>query len=187
EAVALATGRRIVSRGGLRSQVVSLLERWYGSDRSAFRDFSDVAGESDAGNPDDIDHLRDLASGAPVVRLVNLVIQRAVDLRASDVHIEPLERGLKVRYRIDGVLEEGEPPPANLAAAITSRVKIMARLDIAERRLPQDGRIMLRVQGKALDLRVSTIPTAHGEGVVIRLLDRDTLDFDLEGLGFPDD
>ncbi|WP_373401893.1 ATPase, T2SS/T4P/T4SS family, partial [Klebsiella pneumoniae] len=91
---------------------------------------------------------------------VNLVIQRAVELRASDIHVEPFESRLKVRYRVDGVLVEGESPPANLTAAVISRIKIMARLNIAERRLPQDGRIMLRVQGKELDLRVSTVPTA---------------------------
>jgi general secretion pathway protein E len=115
---------------------------------------------------------------------VNLVIQRAVELRASDIHIEPFENRLKVRYRIDGVLEEGESPPANLTAAIISRIKIMARLNIAERRLPQDGRIMLRVQGKELDLRVSSVPTAHGESVVMRLLDRETVVLDFSKLGF---
>jgi general secretion pathway protein E len=114
------------------------------------------------------------------------VIQRAVELRASDIHIEPFETRLKVRYRIDGVLEEGESPPASLTAAIISRVKIMARLNIAERRLPQDGRIVMRVQGKELDLRVSTVPTAHGESVVMRLLDRETVVLDFARLGFGD-
>ena len=135
---------------------------------------------------DDVEHLRDLASEAPVIRLVNLIIQRAVELRASDIHIEPFENRLKVRYRIDGVLEEGESPPQNLTAAVISRIKIMAKLNIAERRLPQDGRIMLRVQGKELDLRVSTIPTAHGESVVMRLLDRETVVLDFHRLGFTD-
>ena len=119
-----------------------------------------------------------------MIRLVNLVIQRAVELRASDIHVEPFESRLKVRYRIDGVLEEGESPPANLTAAIISRIKIMAKLNIAERRLPQDGRIVMRVQGKELDLRVSTVPTAHGESVVMRLLDRETVVLDFERLGF---
>ena len=121
-----------------------------------------------------------------MIRLVNLVIQRAVELRASDIHVEPFESRLKVRYRVDGVLVEGESPPANLTAAVISRIKIMARLNIAERRLPQDGRIMLRVQGKELDLRVSTVPTAHGESVVMRLLDRETVVFDFHRLGFTD-
>jgi general secretion pathway protein E len=122
-----------------------------------------------------------------VIRLVNLIIQRAVELRASDIHIEPFENRLKVRYRIDGVLEEGEAPPQNLTAAIISRVKIMARLNIAERRLPQDGRIMQRVQGRELDLRVSTMPTAHGESVVMRLLDRESVVLDFQHLGFSDE
>src|SRR3546814_675293 len=139
-----------------------------------------------SGDMDDVEHLRDLASEAPVIRLVNLIIQRAVEMRASDIHIEPFENRLKVRYRIDGVLADGESPPTNLTAAVISRIKIMARLNIAERRLPQDGRIMLRVQGKELDLRVSTMPTAHGESVVMRLLDRETVVFDFHRLGFTD-
>ena len=135
---------------------------------------------------DDIEHLRDLASEAPVIRLVNLVIQRAVEQRASDIHVEPFENRLKVRYRIDGVLHEVESPPAASTAAVISRVKIMAKLNIAERRLPQDGRIMIRVQGKELDLRVSTVPTAHGESVVMRILDREAIVFDFHKLGFTD-
>src|SRR5690606_243383 len=110
--------------------------------------------------------------------------QRAVEIRASDIHVEPFEGGLKVRYRIDGVLSDDESPPPSLAAAILSRIKIMAKLDIAERRLPQDGRMMLRVQGKELDLRVSTLPTAFGESAVLRLLDRETVSFDFDQLGF---
>src|SRR5690554_6075630 len=143
--------------------------------------------EGDGGDMDDVEHLRDLASEAPVIRLVNLVIQRAVEQRASDIHIEPFENRLKVRYRIDGVLHEVESPPAASTAAVISRVKIMAKLNIAERRLPQDGRIMVRVQGKELDLRVSTVPTAHGESVVMRLLDREAVVLDFQRLGFTDE
>jgi len=128
--------------------------------------------------------LRDLASEAPVIRLVNLLLQRAVEARASDIHIEPFENRLKVRYRIDGVLQEVEAPPASSTAAVISRIKIMAKLNIAERRLPQDGRIMHRVQGKALDLRVSTVPTSHGESVVMRILDRESIVLDFDSLGF---
>jgi general secretion pathway protein E len=135
------------------------------------------------GAEEDIEHLKDLASEAPVIRLVNLILQRAVEQRASDIHIEPFESQLKVRYRIDGVLHEAEAPPSSSSAAIISRLKIMARLDIAERRLPQDGRIMLRIQGKELDLRVSTVPTSFGESVVMRLLDRQTVSFDFPSLG----
>src|SRR5690606_8473785 len=162
DAVRLATGREPNAHVALRSEIEDLIERWHGQGRSAMGAIVETA-EGDGGDLDDVEHLRDLASEAPVIRLVNLVIQRAVELRASDIHIEPFENRLKVRYRIDGVLEEGESPPANLTAAVVSRVKIMAKLNIAERRLPQDGRIMLRVQGKELDLRVSTVPTAHGE------------------------
>ena len=182
DAVRLATAREPRPAVALRSEIDELIERWHGQGRSAMEGIVEHA-EGEQGI-DDVEHLRDLASEAPVIRLVNLVIQRAVELRASDIHIEPFENRLKVRYRIDGVLEEGESPPQNLAAAIISRIKIMARLNIAERRLPQDGRIMVRVQGRELDLRVSTIPTAHGESVVMRLLDRETVVLDFERLGF---
>ena len=186
EAVQLATGMPVRPCVGLRSEIDDLIERWHGQGRSAMGTIVENADGEGSGNVDDVEHLRDLASEAPVIRLVNLVIQRAVELRASDIHIEPFENRLKVRYRVDGVLEEGESPPANLTAAVISRVKIMAKLNIAERRLPQDGRIMLRVQGKELDLRVSTVPTAHGESVVMRLLDRETVVFDFHKLGFTD-
>ena len=186
EAVQLATGCPVRPHVGLRSEIDDLIERWHGQGRSVMGTIVEDADGESSGNLDDVEHLRDLASEAPVIRLVNLVIQRAVELRASDIHIEPFENRLKVRYRVDGVLEEGESPPVNLTAAVISRIKIMAKLNIAERRLPQDGRIMLRVQGKELDLRVSTVPTAHGESVVMRLLDRETVVFDFRKLGFTD-
>ena len=186
DAVKLATGSEVEVSIGLRSEIDDLIERWHGQGRSAMGTIVETADGDTSGDMDDVEHLRDLASEAPVIRLVNLVIQRAVELRASDIHIEPFENRLKVRYRIDGVLEEGESPPTNLTAAVISRIKIMAKLNIAERRLPQDGRIMLRVQGKELDLRVSTVPTAHGESVVMRLLDRETVVLDFERLGFTD-
>ncbi|MES2859305.1 MAG: type II secretion system ATPase GspE [Pseudomonadota bacterium] len=184
DAVRLASGREPRPAVALRSEIDELIERWHGQGRSTMEGIVENAEGEDGF--DDVEHLRDLASEAPVIRLVNLVIQRAVELRASDIHIEPFETRLKVRYRIDGVLEEGESPPQNLTAAIISRIKIMAKLNIAERRLPQDGRIMLRVQGKELDLRVSTMPTAHGESVVMRLLDRETVVLDFHRLGFTD-
>ncbi|PJK00448.1 type II secretion system protein GspE [Lysobacteraceae bacterium NML91-0213] len=186
QAVALATGSALAPVVGLRSEIADLVERWYGQGRSAMGTIVESADGDGGADVDDVEHLRDLASGAPVIRLVNLVIQRAVELRASDIHIEPFESRLKVRYRVDGVLIDGESPPVNLTAAVISRIKIMARLNIAERRLPQDGRIMLRVQGKELDLRVSTVPTAHGESVVMRLLDRETVVLDFHRLGFTD-
>jgi general secretion pathway protein E len=187
DAVRLATGKDVRVSVALRSEIDDLIERWHGQGRSAMGAIVETADGDGSADLDDVEHLRDLASEAPVIRLVNLVIQRAVELRASDIHIEPFENRLKVRYRIDGVLEEGESPPQNLTAAVISRVKIMAKLNIAERRLPQDGRIMLRVQGKELDLRVSTMPTAHGESVVMRLLDRETVVFDFHKLGFTDE
>jgi general secretion pathway protein E len=144
----------------------------------------DSLGSDQATAEDDIEHLKDMASEAPVIRLVNLVVQRAVELRASDIHIEPFEGQLTVRYRVDGVLQEAEAPPVASTAAVISRIKIMASLNIAERRKPQDGRIALRVQGKELDLRVSTVPTLFGESVVIRLLDKESVKFDFDTLGF---
>ena len=136
---------------------------------------------------EDAERLKDLASEAPVIRPVNQLIARAVETHASDIHVEPFPDRLRVRYRYDGVLHEIEPPPARLQAAIISRIKIMARLDIAERRLPQDGRIKLTVRGHEIDFRVSTIPSLHGEKVVLRVLDRTAVEFDYEKLGLPAD
>ncbi len=135
---------------------------------------------------EDVHHLRDMAFEAPVVKLVNMLITRAVESRASDIHIEPFENSVKVRYRIDGSLTQIESLPKRLQPAVISRVKIMSRLNIAERRLPQDGRIKLRVSGRDIDLRVSTIPTIYGESIVMRILDRGTTLVVLEYLGFPD-
>lgn len=186
DAVSMATGKPIAIRIGLRSEIDDLIERYYGQGRSAMGTILENLDEPTRGE-DDVEHLRDLASEAPVIRLVNLLLQRAVESRASDIHIEPFENRLKVRYRIDGVLHEVESPPSSSTAAVISRVKIMAKLNIAERRLPQDGRIMLQVQGKALDLRVSTVPTIYGESVVMRILDREALVLDFHSLGFTDD
>ena len=134
---------------------------------------------------EDIGHLKDLASEAPIIRLVNMLITRAVESRASDIHIEPFEDELKVRYRIDGVLHDIETTPKRLQAAIVSRIKIMAKLNIAERRLPQDGRIRLKVGENEIDLRVSTIPVLYGESVVMRILRKEGIVIDLDLLGFP--
>ncbi len=136
---------------------------------------------------EDVDHLKDLASEAPVIRLVNLLISRAIELRASDIHLEPFERDFRVRYRIDGVLYDFESPPKRLQSAVTSRVKIMSKLNIAERRLPQDGRMKMRIGDKEIDFRVATIPTLFGESVVLRILDRSGIFFSLGHLGFPPD
>jgi general secretion pathway protein E len=134
---------------------------------------------------DDAERLKDLASEAPVIRLVNQIIGKAVETGASDIHVEPFEDQLRVRYRYDGVLHDAESPPSRLAAAIVSRIKIMARLDIAERRLPQDGRLRLAVRGQDVDFRVSTVAAMHGEAVVLRVLDRGSVALDWERLGLP--
>lgn len=178
----MATGLEIQPLVGVASEIDNSIERYHGGGRSQMEQLQESLGNE--GVDDDVEHLRDLASEAPVIRLVNLIMQRAVESRASDIHIEPFENRLKVRYRIDGVLSEVESPPASSTSAVISRVKIMAKLNIAERRLPQDGRIMHRVQGKELDLRVSTVPTAHGESVVMRILDRESVVLDFASLGF---
>jgi general secretion pathway protein E len=133
---------------------------------------------------EDVSHLRDLAFEAPVVRLVNLLIEGAIGAEASDIHIEPFEDTLRVRYRIDGILFDQESPPRRLRDAVTSRIKLMAEMNIAERRLPQDGRIRVSLPGRRVDIRVSTIPTVHGESIVMRLLDRASVFLPLERLGF---
>jgi general secretion pathway protein E len=131
--------------------------------------------------------LKELANQAPVIRLVNLLLAEAAAADASDVHLEAESRGMRVRYRIDGMLQEAPSPPAHLRAAVVSRLKVMAELDIAERRLPQDGRVRLRVDGREFDVRVSTLPTLHGESVVLRLLGADGKRVGLEGLGMAPD
>ncbi|HMH53170.1 MAG TPA: type II secretion system ATPase GspE [Candidatus Acidoferrum sp.] len=140
----------------------------------------DVRGDGD----EDVNHLRDMAFEAPVVRLVNLLVENAIANESSDIHIEPFEDTLRIRYRIDGILYDQEAPPRRLQAAVTSRIKIMAEMNIAERRLPQDGRIRVTLHGRRVDIRVSTIPTVHGESIVMRLLDRSSVFLPLERLGF---
>jgi general secretion pathway protein E len=184
-ALRLATGKTITPRVGIPTELEAAFERLYGSGRSAMGQIVDSIGLADnLTDEEQIQHLKDLASEAPVIRLVNLMIARAVESRASDIHIEPFENRLKVRYRVDGVLREVESPPSRLSAAVISRIKIMAKLNIAERRLPQDGRIQLRAQGKEIDLRVSTVPTLWGESVVMRILDKASVVLDFKVLGF---
>jgi len=184
KALSMASGKNIVLQVGIASEIENGIEKLLGGGRSAMGQIVESLDTDEEGDLEDVEHLRDLASEAPVIRLVNLIMQRAVEARASDIHIEPFENRLKVRYRIDGVLHEVEAPPSKSTAAVISRIKIMAKLNIAERRLPQDGRIMHRVQGKELDLRVSTIPTSHGESVVMRILDRESIVLDFDSLGF---
>lgn len=186
-ALQLASGRWIQPAIGLPADIASALDRALpvgGEGESGATDGGVSAELEDDVLEEDVEHLRDMASEAPIIRLVNLILQRAVESRASDVHIEPFEGSLKVRLRIDGILHDIDAPSPRSAAAVISRVKIMARLNIAERRLPQDGRIKIRVLGKELDLRVSTVPTMHGESVVMRLLDKESIVFDFARLGF---
>ncbi|HRD48204.1 MAG: type II secretion system ATPase GspE [Candidatus Competibacter sp.] len=184
-ALRLATGKPILPRVAIPSELEVAFERLYGSGRSAMGQIVDSIGlADDLTDEEQIQHLKELASEAPVIRLVNLMIARAVESRASDIHIEPFENRLKIRYRVDGVLREVESPPSRLSAAVISRIKIMSKLNIAERRLPQDGRIQLRAQGKEIDLRVSTVPTLWGESVVMRILDKASVVLDFEVLGF---
>jgi general secretion pathway protein E len=187
-AVASALGRPVGVAVAVPIELEAAFDRLYAEVGEG-----DAEAELDAIVPDaepaeeDAERLKDLASEAPVIRLVNQLIARAVETHASDVHLEPFPDRLRVRYRYDGVLHEVEPPPARLQAAVISRIKIMARLDIAERRLPQDGRIKLTVRGHEIDFRVSTIPSLHGEKVVLRILDRTAVEFDYAKLGLPQD
>ncbi|MEO7760409.1 MAG: type II secretion system ATPase GspE, partial [Casimicrobiaceae bacterium] len=189
DAFAMVTGRAVKPLLALPNELEAAIERLYGGNKTQLGQIMDGVETriDDDGMNADIQQLKDLASEAPVIRLVSLIITNALEQRASDIHIEPFEERLIVRYRIDGVLHEVESPPKRLSAAVISRVKIMAALDIAERRLPQDGRIRLRIQGKEIDLRVSTVPTMHGESVVMRILDKGGVALDWDRLGFDDD
>jgi general secretion pathway protein E len=187
-AVRLRTGLQLNINLAAESEILEQLDRLYGGEESAGEKLIETVGEAFGTEDDNIEHLRDLASEVPVIRLVNLVISRAVETRASDIHIEPFEKDLRLRYRVDGVLHNIDPPPNQLRAAIISRIKLMAKLNIAERRLPQDGRIKLKVLGHEIDLRVSTLPTMYGESVVMRILDQSNSSLiDLRRLGFPED
>ncbi len=183
-AITMASGLYVQPCVAVGSDLQKAIARLYLNEQN--KTGSQDAAEHDAFTEHDVEQLRDMASEAPVIRLVNQLIQRAVDARASDIHIEPFENQLKIRYRIDGVLRDEASPTQQMGPAVISRVKIMANLDIAERRLPQDGRINLRVQGQDLDIRVSTIPTMYGESVVMRLLHRETVALDFPSLGFSD-
>ncbi|HZP35093.1 MAG TPA: ATPase, T2SS/T4P/T4SS family [Methylomirabilota bacterium] len=163
--------------------ILAALERAHGAG-TALQKIVDGMGEDGGGADEDVEHLRDLAFEAPVVRLVTLLIDGAVAADASDIHIEPFEDTLRVRYRIDGLLYDQEAPPRRLQAALTSRIKLMAEMNIAERRLPQDGRIRVAAHGRRLDIRVSTVPTIHGESIVMRLLDRSSVFLPFDRLGF---
>ena len=184
----LVTHRKIVPRLAVPSELEAAFERLYGSGKSSMDQIvGEVETREEEGGNEDLQQLKDMASEAPIIRLVSLIISHALEARASDIHIEPFENRLIVRYRVDGVMHEVESPPRRFSAAVISRIKIMASLDIAERRLPQDGRIKLRIHGKEIDLRVSTVPTMHGESVVMRILDKSGTALDFVTLGFDAD
>ena len=163
------TGLKVKTALATDQEIHDAIEKYYGEEEAPESVRID---DPDALQADDLEHLRDMASEAPVIRLVNAMIAQAVEKRASDIHIEPFEKEFRIRFRIDGVLYPQEPPQRELRAAVISRVKLMAKLNIAERRLPQDGRIKVKTLGREVDLRVSTLPTLYGESVVMRLLDR---------------
>ena len=186
DALRLISGAEVSACVAEPSELEAAIERLYGQGGGGINRLVEEVGETAEEGVEldlDVERLKDLASEAPVIRLVNHLISKAAEARASDVHIEAFENRLRVRYRIDGVLVEVDPPPARFRAALVSRIKIMARLNIAERRLPQDGRIKLAIRGVPIDLRVSSIPTMHGEGVVLRILDRQEVKLDFGALG----
>ncbi len=183
DALDLITHKRIEIKVGVLSDIEQALESLT-SDLGSGKNKGEYPGGShDALLKSDVEQLKELASEAPVIKRVNQVLQKAVSSRASDVHIEPFENHLRIRFRVDGLLRDDESPSSQDAAAIISRIKIMANLNIAERRLPQDGRFKIRLQGETIDLRVSTLPTLHGESVVLRLLRRNDVQLDFAYLG----
>jgi len=183
DSLRLATERRVTAKAASAADIEEALRRLYAS--------GDAEGLTAAGRERaeditelDLARLRESASEAPVIRFVNALISRAVEAGASDIHIEPLERRLRIRTRIDGVLKEEEPAAIELAPAVLSRLKIMSGLNIAERRLPQDGAVKLAVRGKEIDLRVATAPVTHGESAAVRILDKSAVALDFDALGF---
>ena len=172
-------------------EVEERIKRYYGSDSSSMEDILKQLGETGEllalrGTDESAAAAEADANATPIIRFVDLILFQAIQDRASDIHFEPFENEFKIRYRVDGALYEMAPPPRHLALPVISRVKVMANMNIAERRLPQDGRIQKNVAGRNVDLRVSTLPTQFGESVVLRVLDRSTVNLDLEALGLPD-
>ncbi|MGO9139588.1 MAG: type II secretion system ATPase GspE [Syntrophales bacterium] len=191
DALKIAVAHDILVYASDAKSIDDYIEKFYAEETQDFNklieNIEDNSLQIMRGEDEDVGRLQDLASEAPIIRLVNLIITRAVESRASDIHIEPFAEELRVRYRIDGVLHDIEIIPKKLQAAIFSRIKIMAKLNIAERRLPQDGRIMLKVGGSEIDIRISSIPVLYGESVVMRLLNKEGILIDMNQLGFPDD
>jgi type IV pilus assembly protein PilB len=176
-----------------RHQVEKLIAAHYGTEETSMEDVLKQLGDAeittlDAGEEEfNAAAAAAEANAAPIIRYVDLILDRAVQAQASDIHFEPFEKEFKIRYRVDGALYEMEPPPRHLALPVTSRIKVMSNLNIAERRVPQDGRIQRQIGDKVIDLRVSTLPTQFGESVVLRVLDRNAVKLDLEALQMPKD
>ncbi|MGI8821123.1 MAG: GspE/PulE family protein [Chthoniobacterales bacterium] len=169
-------------------QIEERISRYYGNDTSSMEDILQQLGDGDLlelRGDEELKNVEAEANATPIIRFVDLILFQAIQDRASDIHFEPFEHEFKIRYRVDGALYEMAPPPRHLALPVISRVKVMANLNIAERRLPQDGRIQKNVAGRSIDMRVSTLPTQYGESVVLRVLDRSTVNLDLESLGMP--
>ena len=182
--------REIVQMVAPRAQVEELIATHYGSEETSMDDVLKQLGQTQVEVIEAQEELNAAtvaaeANAAPIIRYVDLILDRAVHAQASDIHFEPFEKDFKIRYRVDGALYEMEPPPRHLALPITSRIKVLANLNIAERRVPQDGRIQRQIAGKTVDLRVSTLPTQFGESVVLRILDRSAVKLDLETLQMP--
>ncbi len=182
DALRLVSGRPVEPRVAVQSELDAGIDRLYAEGAAGDAQPADD-GEGDESVEFDIEQLQDMASEAPVIRMVNRMIEQAVESGASDIHLEPRDGGLRVRVSVDGALREVESPPNRYRAAIVSRIKILARLNIAQRQLPQDGRIKMAVRGIPVDLRVATLPTVHGESVVMRILDRDAVALDFDTLG----
>ncbi len=184
KAIGLATQRRVVPMIAALEDLQKAYARYWDAGQSALQRIVDDIGEDLTGELSaDVEHLIGAAQEAPVVRLVNQLLTDALRLHASDIHIEPARDHLRVRYRVHGRLREAGAPPARLSAAVISRIKILAKLDIAERRLPQDGRARLTLLGRRIDLRVATAPSVHGESLVIRILDQSAQGGDFSDLG----
>jgi len=168
-------------------QVESLVTQYYGSEEESIEELvAQLAGEVTIGEEEALDDLNSVIGSAPIIKYVNTVLAKAIEAHASDIHFEPFEKEFKIRYRVDGALYEMAPPPKRLALPVISRIKVMSGLNIAERRVPQDGRIQTTMANRPVDLRVSTLPTQHGESVVLRVLDRSVVNLDLDALGMPE-
>ena len=194
EDLRFALGREIQVMVAFPSRVAELIRQHYGSEVTNFDDIiaqlgagSDLVVTESGGDSFNLQAVTAEANTGPIIKYVDLILDKAIAARASDIHFEPFEAEFKIRYRVDGALYEMDPPPLHLALPVISRVKVMSNLNIAERRLPQDGRIQRTIGGRQVDLRVSTLPTVFGESVVLRVLDRSSVNLDLETLGVPDD